>query len=141
MKACCRAWLMLIRLAGSNIRIWSNKSFSWCTFLRWSSGSRWHPIKSANRSLVGLMVLMTVTFSYKYKNGNLVEQKQRTKPLSLSQSASSSFSAGFSCLWSGMPLIITRPHKSPRGQGKSGNNTVRPGPGCIFRQQWVHEGT
>lgn len=84
MKACCRAWLMLIRLAGSSIRIWSNKSFSWCTFLRWSSGSRWHPIKSANRSLVGLMVLITVTFSYKHRNGSLVEQKQCTNPLSIS---------------------------------------------------------
>lgn len=63
-KGCCRAWLMLMRLAGSSIRVPSSRSFSCITFFLWSSGSRWPPIMSASRSLVGLMVLITVTFSW-----------------------------------------------------------------------------
>lgn len=62
-KGCCKAWLMVIRLPGSSIRIWSNRSFSWTTFFRWSSGKAWRPTMSIDRSLVGLMVLMTVIFS------------------------------------------------------------------------------
>ena len=63
-KGCCRAWLMLMRLAGSSIRVPSSRSFSCITFFLWSSGSRWPPIMSVSRSLVGLMVLITVTFSW-----------------------------------------------------------------------------
>ncbi|TNN44384.1 hypothetical protein EYF80_045411 [Liparis tanakae] len=63
MKGCCSAWLMLMRLAGSSIRVLSSRSFSVITFFLWSSGSRWHPIMSVSRSLVELMVLITVTFS------------------------------------------------------------------------------
>lgn len=62
-KGCCRAWLILMRLAGSSISVPSSRSFSCITFFLWSSGSRWPPIMSASRSLVGLMVLITVTFS------------------------------------------------------------------------------
>lgn len=109
---------MLIRLAGSNIRIWSNKSFSWCTFLRWSSGSRWHPIKSANRSLVGLMVLITVTFSYKYKNGNLEVVHNAQNPLALLQSVRSNFASEFSPICLAVPFVITWPHKSSSGHRK-----------------------
>lgn len=57
------AWLMLILLAGSNIRTFSRRSLSWWTFRSWSSGSRWNPINSARRSLEGEMVLRIVVFS------------------------------------------------------------------------------
>lgn len=65
MNGCVRAWLMEMRLLGSSMRVESRRSFSCRTFFSWSSGRRWYPINSANRSLLALMVLRTETFSYK----------------------------------------------------------------------------
>ena len=67
MNGCARAWLMERRLLGSNMSIFSRKSLSCETLRSWSSGSRCEPTMSAIRSLLGLMVLITDTFSYKHK--------------------------------------------------------------------------
>lgn len=82
MKGCCNAWLMVIRLAGSSIRIWSNRSLSWKTFFRWSSGSAWRPTMSIDRSLVGLMVLMTVTFSCREREEREMSKEKKKMALS-----------------------------------------------------------
>lgn len=59
------AWFIDILLAGSSIKIFSRRSFSWQTFRYWSSGKRWEPTNSAWRSRLGLIFVNTTTFSYK----------------------------------------------------------------------------
>ena len=63
MKGWANAWLIDSRFAGSRTRIFSRKSLSCVTLRSWSSGIRWPPTMSASRSLLGLIVLITVTFS------------------------------------------------------------------------------
>lgn len=62
------AWLILIRLLGSNMRTLSSKSFNCITFFNWSSGSRWKPTISDNNGLEMFICVIPVTFSYKEKD-------------------------------------------------------------------------
>ena len=57
-----RAWLMVMRLPGSNMRHFSRKSFSWWTFRRWASSRVCVPTRDTRRSRGG-KELITVTFS------------------------------------------------------------------------------
>jgi len=65
MKGWVRAWLMVIRLAGSSMRHFSRKSLSCCTLRRWASSSFCPPIRDCSRSRDGVMVDIVVIFSYR----------------------------------------------------------------------------
>lgn len=87
MKGWARAWLIDRRFAGSKTRIFSRKSFSCPTLRSWSSGIRWPPTMSAIRSLLGLIVLITVTFSYRQQHATHLQcclvcpfELQKTRP-------------------------------------------------------------
>lgn len=64
MKGCVSAWLMATRFEESSIKIFSNRSFNWLTFLNWSSGRFWLPINSDSKSRQGFNVDITTTFSW-----------------------------------------------------------------------------
>ena len=79
MKGWASEWLIESRFAGSRTRIFSRKSLSCVTLRSWSSGIRWPPTMSASRSLLGLIVLRTVTFSYTSQNYTPVEGAIQTE--------------------------------------------------------------